>query len=86
MQATRLMITNEQVKLVSVSGRLDGAGLRALQQKVDLLLDAGARFLLTDLSRVESCDVRCSICSPAPATSSSSAAAGFDWSYQEARW
>jgi anti-anti-sigma regulatory factor len=55
-QATRLMITNEQVDLLSVSGRLDGAGLQVLQQQVDLLLDAGARLLLADLSRVERCE------------------------------
>jgi anti-anti-sigma regulatory factor len=50
------MITNEQVNLLSVSGRLDGAGLRILQQQINLLLDAGARFLLTDLSRAEQWD------------------------------
>jgi anti-anti-sigma regulatory factor len=55
-QATRLMITNEQVDLLSVSGRWDGAGLQVLQQQVDLLLDAGARLLLADLSRVERCE------------------------------
>ena len=55
-QATQLMITNEQVNLLSLSGRLDGAGLRALQQQVNVLLDSGARFLLTDLSRTEQCD------------------------------
>lgn len=55
-QATSLMITNEHVNLLSVSGRLDGAGLRTLQRQIDLLLDAGARFLLADLSRAENCD------------------------------
>jgi anti-anti-sigma regulatory factor len=55
-QAAPLMITNEHVNLLSVSGRMDGAGLRTLQQQIDLLLDAGARFLLTDLSRAERCD------------------------------
>jgi anti-anti-sigma regulatory factor len=55
-QATPLMITNEHVNLLSVSGRMDGTGLRTLQQQINLLLDAGARFLLTDLSRAEHCD------------------------------
>ena len=50
------MITNEHVNLLSVSGRMDGTGLRTLQQQIDLLLDAGTRFLLTDLSRAEQCD------------------------------
>jgi anti-anti-sigma regulatory factor len=55
-QATPLMITNEHVNLLSVSGRMDGTGLRTLQQQINLLLDAGARFLLADLSRAEHCD------------------------------
>ncbi len=54
--ARSLMITNEHVDLLSVSGRMDGAGLRTLQQQINLLLDAGARFLLADLSRAENCD------------------------------
>jgi anti-anti-sigma regulatory factor len=55
-QTPPLMITNEHVNLLSVSGRMDGTGLLALQQQINLLLDAGARFLLTDLSRAEHCD------------------------------
>jgi anti-anti-sigma regulatory factor len=55
-QATPLMITNEHVNLLSVSGRMDETGLRTLQQQINLLLDAGARFLLADLSRAEHCD------------------------------
>ena len=55
-QATQLIITNEHVNLLSVRGQMDGAGLRMLQQQINLLLDAGARFLLADLSRVERCD------------------------------
>jgi anti-anti-sigma regulatory factor len=55
-QAPPLMITNEHVNLLSVSGRMDGSGLRTLQQQINLLLDAGARFLLADLSRAEHCD------------------------------
>jgi anti-anti-sigma regulatory factor len=57
-QAPPLMITNEHVNLLSVSGRLDGSGLRTLQQQINLLLDAGARFLLADLSLAEHCDHR----------------------------
>jgi anti-anti-sigma regulatory factor len=55
-QATPLMITNEHVNLLSVRGRIDGTGLRTLQQQINLLLDAGARFVLADLSRAEYCD------------------------------
>jgi ABC-type transporter Mla MlaB component len=55
-QAPPLMITNEHVNLLSVSGRMDGSGLRTLQQQINLLLDACARFLLADLSRAEDCD------------------------------
>lgn len=55
-QARSLMITTEHVNLLSVSGQMDGAGLRTLQQQINLLLDAGARFLLADLSRAENCD------------------------------
>jgi hypothetical protein len=50
-QAPPLMITNDHVNLLSVSGRMDGSGLRTLQQQINLLLDACARFLLADLSR-----------------------------------
>ena len=55
-EAAPLMITNEHVNQLSVSGRMDGPGLRTLQDQINLLLDAGARFLLADLSGAEHCD------------------------------
>ncbi len=55
-QPTPLTITNEHVNLLSVCGRMDRTGLQTLQQQINLLLDAGARFLLADLSRAEQCD------------------------------
>lgn len=57
-RTTPLTITHEQVDLLSVRGRLDWAGLLALRQQMDRLLDGGARLLLADLSRVEYCDNR----------------------------
>lgn len=57
-RTTPLTITREQVDLLSVRGRLDWAGLLALQSQVDRLLDSGARFLVADLSEVEYRDGR----------------------------
>jgi anti-anti-sigma regulatory factor len=48
----------EQVDLLSVTGQLDGPGLDRLQRQLDEVLDAGARLLLVDLSRVAGCDGR----------------------------
>lgn len=55
-QAAELTIKTEQVDLVSVTGRLDDAGLGQLRKRLDLLLDGGARFLAADLSQVTDCD------------------------------
>lgn len=57
-QTAQLTINIEHVDLLSVSGKLDGAGLRLLQKHVDLLLEGGSRFLVTDLAQVASCDAR----------------------------
>jgi anti-anti-sigma regulatory factor len=48
----------EQVKLLSVTGQLDDAGLARLQRRFDELLDDGALLLLADLSGVAGCDRR----------------------------
>ena len=48
----------EQVKLLSVTGQLDDAGLARLQRRFDELLDDGALPLLADLSGVAGCDRR----------------------------
>jgi anti-anti-sigma factor len=58
LQSTSVMVTIEQVDLLSVTGRLDCDGLRRLQHSVDELLAGGARMLLADLSGVASCDSR----------------------------
>ncbi|MDT7555286.1 MAG: hypothetical protein QOI16_3826, partial [Pseudonocardiales bacterium] len=84
-QASPLMITIEHLNLLSVCGRMDGAGLRTLQQQIDLLLDAGARFLLTDLSRAERCDSQVFDLLTRTSTSSSSAGAGCGWLPPETR-
>lgn len=55
-QRPRVTITHEHVNLLTVRGRLDWVGLLDIQQQIDLLLDAGARFLIADLSRVGSYD------------------------------
>ncbi|MGH3612332.1 MAG: hypothetical protein ACRDRK_06990 [Pseudonocardia sp.] len=51
-QTAQLTINIEHVDLLSVSGKLDGAGLRLLQKHVDLLLEGGSRFLVTDLAQM----------------------------------
>lgn len=56
LQTAQLTIKTEQVDLLSVTGALDDAGLRQLQTQVNLLLDGGTRFLVTDLSQVAACD------------------------------
>jgi len=57
-QTPRVTITHEHVNLLSVTCGLDWGGLLDLQQQIDLLLDAGARFLIADLSWVGPCDTR----------------------------
>ena len=58
LQSTSVMVTIEQVNLLSVAGQLDGDGFGRLQSGVDELLDGGARLLVADLSGVASCDRR----------------------------
>ncbi len=53
-----LSIVHEQVSLICVRGRLDWAGLVQLQRQVDVLLDAGARFLIIDFSYADPCATR----------------------------
>src|SRR6476661_5516874 len=54
----RVTITVEQVDLLSVTGRIDDPELERLRCRLDELIDAGARLLVTDLSGVTACDGR----------------------------
>jgi anti-anti-sigma regulatory factor len=52
--STQVMISTEQVDLLSVTGRLDDTGLTQLEA----LFDTGAVYLVVDLAGVTSCDYR----------------------------
>ncbi len=51
-------ISNQQVDLLSVIGRLDDTGLTQLQRELQALLDTGTQNLVLDLARVTRCDHR----------------------------
>jgi anti-anti-sigma factor len=53
-----VMISVEQVELLSVTGQLDDPGFERLCSRVDELLAGGARLLVADLSGVAGCDGR----------------------------
>lgn len=53
-----LVISDQQVQLVSVAGPLDGAGLCALRRHLAGLVDTGSTLLAVDLSGVTDCDER----------------------------
>jgi anti-anti-sigma regulatory factor len=46
----------EQVGLLSVSGRLDDAGLTQLRRQLQALLDTGTHHLVVNLAGMTSCD------------------------------
>lgn len=56
MHSASVTVEIEQVSLLSVVGRLNAAGLRHLQARLDALLDSGVRLLVADLSGVADCD------------------------------
>ena len=58
LQNASVVVTIDQVALLSVTGSLNGDELGRLQSSVDELLDGGSRLLVADLSGVISCDSR----------------------------
>lgn len=56
--ATEGRISNEQVGLLSVTGRLDETGLRQLGRGLQAQLDTDTRYLVVNLAGVSSCDYR----------------------------
>jgi anti-anti-sigma factor len=57
-QNVHVTIKTEPVDLLTVAGDLDLDGIGQLQKWLDDMLDAGARLLVADLSRVAGCDGR----------------------------
>ncbi len=58
MLSTQVMFSTEQVDLLSVTGRLDDAGLTQLRMQLEALFESGTVYLVVDLAGVTCCDHR----------------------------
>lgn len=56
--STEVVISTEQVGLLSVSGRLDDSGLTQLRRQLQALFDTDTQYLVVNLAGVISCDHR----------------------------